>query len=80
MTTTEIKSELTKARYAERAYRLARDKYIAYQQLLVGGRSVRYHDTGSTHYQHGDAAERAYSCWAGYAAEGDKRMRARTGA
>ena len=75
MTTTEIKSELTKARDAERAYRLARDKYIAYQQLLIGGKSVRYDDTGGTHEKNDNSVERAYCCLSDYAAETDKLMR-----
>ena len=75
MTTTEIKSELIKARDAERAYRLARDKYIAYQQLLIGGKSVRYDDTGGTHEKNGNSVERAYCCLADYADEADKLMR-----
>ena len=62
MTTTEIKSELIKSREAERAYRLARDKYIAYQQLLIGGKSVRYDDTGGTHEKNGNSGKRAYCC------------------
>ena len=74
MTTTEIKSELTKARDAERAYRLARDKYIAYQQLLIGGKSVRYDDTGGTHEKNGNSVERAYCCLADYAEDADKLM------
>ena len=74
MTTTEIKSELTKARDAERAYRLARDKYIAYQQLLIGGKSVRYDDTGGTHEKDGNSVERAYCCLADYAEDADKLM------
>lgn len=73
MTTTEIKAELTKARYAERAYRLARDKYIAYQQLL-GGKSISYDDTGGTHEKNGNSVERAYCCLADYAADVDKLM------
>ena len=74
MTTAEIKSELIKARDAERAYRLARDKYIAYQQLLIGGKSVRYDDTGGTHEKNGNSVERAYCCLADYADEADKLM------
>lgn len=74
MTTTEIKSELIKARDAERAYRLARDKYIAYQQLLIGGKSVRYDDTGGTHEKNGNSVERAYCCLADYAEEAEKLM------
>ena len=74
MTTTEIKSELIKARDAERAYRLARDKYIAYQQLLIGGKSVRYDDTGGTHEKDGNSVERAYCCLADYAEDVDKLM------
>ena len=74
MTTTEIKSELIKARDAERAYRLARDKYIAYQQLIIGGKSVRYDDTGGTHEKNGNSVERAYCCLADYAEEAEKLM------
>ena len=74
MTTTEIKSELNQAREAERAYRLARDKYIAYQQLIIGGKSVRYDDTGGTHEKNGNSVERAYCCLADYAEDADKLM------
>ena len=74
MTTTEIKSELIKSRDAERAYRLARDKYIAYQQLLIGGKSVSYDDTGGTHEKNDNSVERAYCCLSDYAAETDKLM------
>ena len=74
MTTTEIKSELIKSRDAERAYRLARDKYIAYQQLLIGGKSVRYDDTGGTHEKNGNSVERAYCCLSDYAADADRLM------
>lgn len=75
MTTTEIKAELIKARDAERAYRLARDKYIAYQQLLIGGKSISYDDTGGTHEKNGNSVERAYCCLADYAEDVDKLMR-----
>ena len=74
MTTTEIKSELIKARDAERAYRLARDKYIAYQQLLIGGKSVCYDDTGGTHAKNGNYVECAYCCLSDYAEDADKLM------
>ena len=74
MTTAIIKAELNQAREAERAYRLARDKYIAYQQLLIGGKSVRYDDTGGTHEKNGNSVERAYCCLADYAADVDKLM------
>ena len=74
MTTTEIKSELIKSREAERAYRLARDKYIAYQQLLIGGKSVRYDDIGGTHEKDGNSVERAYCCLSDYAADVDILM------
>lgn len=42
MTTTEIKAELNWARIAERAYRLARDKVNAYEQLLTCGNYIKY--------------------------------------
>lgn len=74
MTTAIIKAELNQAREAERAYRLARDKYIAYQQLLIGGKSVRYDDTGGTHEKNGNSVERAYCCLADYAEDADKLM------
>lgn len=74
MTTTIIKAELNQAREAERAYRLARDKYIAYQQLLIGGKSVHYDDTGGTHEKNGNSVERAYCCLADYAEEAEKLM------
>ena len=74
MTTAIIKAELNQAREAERAYRLARDKYIAYQQLLIGGKSVRYDDTGGTHEKNGNSVERAYCCLADYAEEAEKLM------
>ena len=75
MTTTIIKAELNQAREAERAYRLARDKYIAYQQLLIGGKSVSYDDTGGTHEKNGNSVERAYCCLYDYATDVDKLMR-----
>ena len=75
MTTAIIKAELNQAREAERAYRLARDKYIAYQQLLIGGKSARYDDTGGTHEKNGNSVERAYCCLADYAEDVDKLMR-----
>ena len=74
MTTAIIKAELNQAREAERAYRLARDKYIAYQQLLIGGKPVRYDDTGGTHEKDGNSVERAYCCLADYAEEAEKLM------
>ena len=74
MTTAIIKAELNQAREAERAYRLARDKYIAYQQLLIGGKSVRYDNTGGTHEKNGNSVERAYCCLADYAEEAEKLM------
>ena len=74
MTTAIIKAELNQAREAERAYRLARDKYIAYQQLLIGGKSVRYDDTGGTHEKNGNSVERAYCCLSDYASDVDKLM------
>ena len=42
MTTTEIKAELNRARDAEQAYRLARDKAGAYEQLLTCGNYIKY--------------------------------------
>ena len=72
MTTTEIKSELNKAREAVRDYRLARDKANAYGQLLMGGKAVSYDSDGSTHERKGNPVENAYCCLADYEAEADR--------
>ena len=74
MTTTEIKSELNKAREAVRDYRLARDKANAYGQLLMGGKAVRYDSDGSTHERKGNPVENAYCCLADYEAEADRLL------
>lgn len=74
MTTTEIKSELNKAREAVRDYRLARDKANAYGQLLMGGKAVSYDSDGSTHERKGNPVENAYCCLADYEAEADRLL------
>ena len=74
MTTTEIKSELNKAREAVRDYRLARDKANAYDQLLMGGKAVSYDSDGSTHEREGNPVENAYCCLADYEAEADRLL------
>ena len=72
MTTTEIKSELNKAREAVRDYRLARDKANAYGQLLMGGKAVSYDSDGSTHERKGNPVENAYCALADYDSEVDE--------
>ena len=74
MTTTEIKSELNKAREAVRDYRLARDKANAYGQLLMGGKAVSYDSDGSTYERKGNPVENAYCCLADYEAEADRLL------
>lgn len=73
-TTAEIKSELNKARESVRAYRLARDKANAYSQLLMGGKSVRYDSSGSTHEHNGNPVEKAYCTLADYETEADRLL------
>ena len=80
MTTTEIKAELNRARIAERAYRLARDKVNAYEQLLTCGKSVRYENDGGTHEQKGNPVENAYCQLADYNTEADRLFREFTAA
>ena len=75
MTTTEIKAELNRARIAERAYRLARDKANAYGQLLMCGKSVRYENDGGTHERKGNPVENAYCRLADYDDEADRLFR-----
>ena len=74
MTTTEIKSELNKAREAVRDYRLARDKANAYGQLLMSGKAIRYDSDGSTHERKGNPVENAYCALADYETEADRLM------
>lgn len=74
MTTSEIKSELNKAREAARDYRLARDKANAYGQLLMSGKAVRYDSDGSTHERKGNPVENAYCCLADYETEADRLL------
>lgn len=75
MTTSEIKSELNKAREAARDYRLARDKANAYGQLLMGGKSVRYDSDGSTHERDSNPVEKAYCTLSDYEAEADRLLK-----
>lgn len=75
MTTNEIKTELNRAREAERAYRLARDKANAYKQLLMYGKAVRYENDSGTHERKGNPVENAYCCLADYDAEADRLFR-----
>lgn len=74
MTTSEIKSELNKAREAVRAYRLARDKANAYGQLLMSSKTVRYDSDGSTHERKGNPVENAYCALADYETEADRLL------
>ena len=74
MTTNEIKTELNRAREAERAYRLARDKANAYGQLLMSGKNVRYDSDGSTHERKGNPVENAYCYLADYETEAKKLL------
>ena len=80
MTTTEIKAELSRARTAERAYLLARDKVNAYGQLLMRGKSVRYENDGGTHERRGNPVENAYCQLADYNTEADRLFREFTAA
>ncbi|MBP0958415.1 MAG: hypothetical protein J5997_13760 [Oscillospiraceae bacterium] len=75
LTTSEIKSELNKAREAVRDYRLARDKANAYGQTLMGGKTVRYDSDGSTHERKGNPVENAYCTLADYETEVDELFR-----
>lgn len=74
MTTTEVKAELNRVRTAERAYRFAKEKALAYSQLLVSCRTVRYESDGSIHERDGNAVERAYCRAAEYDAEADRLL------
>ena len=74
MTTNEIKTELNRAREAERAYRLARDKANAYKQLLMYGKAVRYESDSGTHERKGNPVENAYCCLADYDAEANRLL------
>ena len=74
MTTTEIKTELNRAKEAKRAYKLAKDKADDYEHLLIGGKSVRYDSDGSTHERKGNPVETAYCCLADYEAEADRLL------
>lgn len=75
MTTSEIKSELNKAREAVRDYRLARDKANAYGQTLMGGKVIRYDSDGSTHERKGNPVESSYCALADYETEVDELFR-----
>lgn len=74
MTTTEVKAELNRVRAAERAYRFAKEKALAYSQLLVSCRTVRYENDGSVHERDGNAVERAYCRAAEYDAEANRLL------
>lgn len=74
MTTDEIKAELKKARQAQTAYRLARDKVNALRQDLIGGKSVRYGSDGSAHESRGNPVENAYCMLADYETEKDRQL------
>ena len=80
MTTTEIKAELNRARIAERAYRLVRDKVNAYEQLLMCGKTARYDNDGGTHERKGNPMENAYCQLADYNTEADRLFREFTAA
>ncbi|MBQ5334045.1 MAG: hypothetical protein J6K92_12435 [Oscillospiraceae bacterium] len=70
----EIKAELKKARQAQKAYRLAKDKFNALRQDLIGGKSVRYGSDGSVHESRGNPVENAYCMLADYETEKDKQL------
>lgn len=75
MTTTEIKTELNRAKEAKRAYKLAKDKADDYECLLIGGKSVRYDSDGSKSERKGNPIENAYCQLADYKAEADKLLK-----
>lgn len=75
MTTTEIKTELNRAKEAKRAYKLAKDKADDYEHLLIGGKSVRYDSDGSKSERKGNPVENAYCQLADYKAEADKLLK-----
>ncbi len=75
MTTTEIKTELNRAKEAKRAYKLAKDKADDYEYLLIGGKSVRYDSDGSKSERKGNPVENAYCQLADYKAEADKLLK-----
>lgn len=75
MTTTEIKTELNRAKEAKRAYKLAKDKADDYEHLLIGGKSVRYDSDGSKSERKGNPIENAYCQLADYKAEADKLLK-----
>lgn len=75
MTTTEIKTELNRAKEAKRAYKLAKDKADDYEHLLIGGKSVRYDSDGSKSERKGNSVENAYCQLADYKAEADKLLK-----
>ena len=75
MTTTEIKTELNRAKEAKRAYKLAKDKADDYEHLLIGGKSVRYDSHGSKSERKGNSVENAYCQLADYKAEADKLLK-----
>ena len=80
MTTTEIKTELNRAKEAKRAYKLAKDKADDYEHLLIGGKSVRYDSDGSKSERKGNPIENAYCQLADYKAEADKLLKEMTSA
>ena len=75
MTTTEIKTELNRAKEAKRAYKLAKDKADDYEHLLIGGKSVRYDSDGSKSERKGNPVENAYCQLADYKAEADRLLK-----
>lgn len=75
MTTTEIKTELNRAKEAKRAYKLAKDKADDYEHLLIGGKPVRYDSDGSKSERKGNPIENAYCQLADYKAEADKLLK-----
>ena len=75
MTTTEIKTELNRAKEAKRAYKLAKDKADDYERLLIGGKSIRYGSDGSKSERKGNPIENAYCQLADYRSEADKLLK-----
>lgn len=69
MTTEEVKKILKNAREAVGAYRLARDKANDYEELLSGGKAIRYDSNSGSHERKGNPVEKAYCVLADYQTE-----------
>lgn len=74
MTVGEIKAQLNAVRETERRYRLAKDKYAAYRQLLIGGRAAGNNIGEPVRKTEKNFTEQAYCQLAGYEAEKDKML------